>query len=136
MQYQLSCTLAGRSQKPLNGQMAAWGGICKQQGGIAQCHGRNVQFDSSKLPGFRNIGNMGQQHFQSRQACRRVPQWLDFRHYGGEIEFVHSALPARRRYSSLLADSVLALALRASSRSTDFIMTDAAVCALVVLMTR
>src|SRR5690554_6434203 len=139
VQHQLACTLAYRSQKPLYRQRCTQRGVSQQQSDVSQRHRRQYHFDPAYLPGFLNLGRVIQHHFNCRQACRGIAQGLDLEGSSSQNEPIHEwTWDTSPIYSASAvvvgagagagADVVAsAPALRASSRSTDFIMTDGAV---------
>lgn len=134
MQNQSAGPLAGCGEKPLDLELRPKRHVCKKVGGISHRNGAHVKHDAPRLICFQNLGLMFKREFEGGHTGGRVPERLDLDDGGRQKNPVHARQPGPAYCDWEAAAS--AVALRASSRSTVFIMTDGPEGAFLVLIVR
>ncbi len=131
VQYQPIRALALRREKTDDLDFTVGLDTCQGDGEFAQGNGFQAERHCAWQAGFKHLGFVFELHAQYRQAGRRVAQRLGLCQAGQQFDAIHGSCQRPDQEFVVSAD-----ALRASSRSTDFIMTEGSVCACLVLMKR
>lgn len=106
MQSYTRRTLAGGGEEPFELQLRAQCGAGHHAGQIAYRQCRQRHFDVAGNAGLDHIRGVRKQHVQNRNAGRRIPEWLAFKHQRIELQLI------QREQTTVLADRA-----RASSES-------------------
>jgi len=112
-------------ETPVASQVLPGDSLCNS----TECHRLQPRLDLSGLPGFFNFGFMLKPQIQCRQTGRRIAKGIYFGNRSCQNKMVDSLLHAPRCQQSCYAWYSACCVLRASSRSTVFIIDEGPVSA-------